>query len=265
MSMHKHEAVPILGVAVTNASSDEAIALMERLIGLPGEMARSIFIVNAHTLNLAAEDDSYHDVLRGAFCVFADGTGARWAARLRGVKLKDNLVGTDLVPRLFRATTGRGYRYFLLGADPKTIEGAADYARQAFPGWELAGFYHGYTPVAEMLGVIERINAAKPDVLLVGMGNPKQEIWIHHYREQLRVPICIGVGGLFDHWGGNLKRAPLWVRQRGFEWLQLLLQQPHKWRRYLVGNPKFLFRIVRELRRDCILRSAAPPDQQGTF
>ena len=75
------------------------------------------------------------------------------------------------------------------------------------------------------------------------MGNPLQEQWIHDHRAALRVPVSIGVGGLFDHWGGNLRRAPLWVRRLGFEWLQILLQQPgRKWRRYLLGNPKFLAR-----------------------
>lgn len=98
--------------------------------------------------------------------------------------------------------------------------------------------------------MIEKINVARPDLLLVGMGNPRQEYWIHAHKAKLRVPVCIGVGGLFDHWAGNLKRAPLWVRRQGFEWLQILLQQPFKWRRYLVGNPKFLIRIVQQLPRD---------------
>jgi N-acetylglucosaminyldiphosphoundecaprenol N-acetyl-beta-D-mannosaminyltransferase len=81
-------------------------------------------------------------------------------------------------------------------------------------------------------------------LLLVGMGNPLQEQWIDRNLTRLHVPLCMGTGGLFDHWAGNIKRAPRWVRRLGCEWLQLLLQQPHKWRRYLLGNPAFLYRMA---------------------
>lgn len=237
--------VSILGVKISNASSDEAIALIESLVNGGSETTHPIYIVNAHTLNLAAEQSDYHAVLTSAYRVFGDGTGVRWAARQRGVRMKDNLVGTDLVPDIFTATAGRGYRYFLLGANRDSIECAARHCESSYPGWELAGYSHGYLDEEATSQVIERINAARPHLLLVGMGNPKQEQWIHRYRDQLQVPAAIGVGGLFDHWAGNLNRAPLWVRKLGYEWLQLLLQQPHKWRRYLVGNPKFLFRMTR--------------------
>jgi len=217
---------------------------------------RPVYIVNAHTLNLASESQTYREILNSGHVVFADGTGARWAARLRGVRLKANLVGTDLVPAFFRTTSGRGYRYFLLGANHETIHRAAETSRRMFPGWQLAGFHHGY--VQDEIGaakVIDEINAAYPHVLLVGMGNPLQEQWIHRHRASLQVPVSIGVGGLFDHWGGNLQRAPVWVRRHGLEWTQLLLQQPHKSRRYLLGIPKFLLRMVACLPRERHLSS----------
>ena len=159
--------------------------------------------------------------------------------------MKDNLVGTDLVPAIFTATACRGYRYFLLGADSDSIERAARHCEKSYPGWELAGYSHGYLDENTTSEVITKINAARPHLLLVGMGNPKQEEWIHLYREQLRVSVALGVGGLFDHWSGNLDRAPLWVRKLGCEWLQIMLQQPRKWRRYILGNPAFLFRMTR--------------------
>jgi N-acetylglucosaminyldiphosphoundecaprenol N-acetyl-beta-D-mannosaminyltransferase len=247
--MTQQNIVPILGVNIRNYSKTEALALIESWL-IDRSQTRNIYIVNAHTLNLATENPYYHTVLNLATSVFADGTGARWAARIRGVRLKDNLVGTDLVPRLFHETPNRGYKYFLLGADASTIQRAADFSAKTFGGWALAGYHHGYSGDADTRAVIEKINAAKPNVLLVGMGNPLQEIWLHRHRASLRVPVCIGVGGLFDHWAGNLQRAPSWVRERGFEWLQLLAQQPHKWRRYLLGNPKFLMRILRSLPSD---------------
>lgn len=237
--------VSILGVKISNLSSAESISLIESLFVGDRQTTHPIYIVNAHTLNLATEQPDYHAVLTSAYRVLGDGTGIRWAARQRGVVMRDNLVGTDLIPKLFEVTSGRGYRYYLLGGDSQTIENAAVVCSKRHPGWELAGYHHGYMDEEQTREVIKQINEAKPDVLLVGMGNPIQEQWINRHQKDLKVPVALGVGGLFDHWAGNLNRAPTWVRQQGFEWLQLLLQQPHKWRRYLLGNPKFLFRITR--------------------
>ncbi len=242
----------LLGVNIRNYSNAEALVYLESLISAQGSGSNAIYIVNAHTLNLAVTDASYREVLNKAAAVFGDGTGVRWAARLRGVRMQDNLVGTDLIPRLFERNPGRGFRYFLLGADSETIEKAADVCQKKFPGWDQAGYHHGYVldDERENEKAIALINAQQPDVLLVGMGNPKQEAWIHANQHKISVPACIGVGGLFDHWAGNLTRAPHWVRKMGYEWLQLLVQQPHKWRRYLVGNPTFILNMVQSLQRD---------------
>ena len=250
--MQSNNWVHVLGVKIHNSSQADAIALIESWL-LKSDLSRSVFLVNAHTLNLAADDTQFKTVLTTANRVFGDGTGVRWAARLRGTRIIDNLVGTDLIPRLFTDTANRGYRYFLLGANEDTIARAAKKCEATFPGWNLAGYHHGYADQAQTPGLLEQINSAQPHLLLVGMGNPLQEEWIDQHQGQLRVPVCVGVGGLFDHWAGNIERAPAWVRRQGFEWFHLMLQQPHKWRRYLLGNPKFLLRIVRELPKDLAL------------
>jgi len=242
--------VSIIGIRISNSSRREAIALIEDLINQGSKSTRAIYIVNAHTLNLAVEQPEYHNVLSRGYKVFGDGTGIRWAARQRKVQMKANLVGTDLLPKLFTSTAGRGYRYFLLGAGQDTIRCAAESCRENFPGWELAGYSQGYLNEEESSQTIAHINSVQPHMLLVGMGNPRQEQWIDRYRDQLQVPVAIGVGGLFDHWAGNLDRAPEWVRKMGYEWLQLLFQQPHKWRRYVLGNPQFLFRMTRSAYKD---------------
>ncbi|MBE9012846.1 WecB/TagA/CpsF family glycosyltransferase [Pseudanabaenaceae cyanobacterium LEGE 13415] len=244
--------VSIFGIQIANISRLDAIDMMEELI--QQSTPSQIFLPNAHTLNLAIADPKYHAILSRATYRFGDGAGIRIAARLRGVKMKANLVGTDLIPDFFHATANRGYRYFLLGADPETIKQAARYAKKQFPGWELAGYHHGYLNNPEIRkSAIDQIKAAQPHVLLVGMGNPIQETWIDRYQPE-QVPLAIGVGGLFDHWGGNLKRAPRWVRYFGCEWLQLLLQQPKKWQRYLIGNFSFMLNafLCWKLDRDLI-------------
>jgi N-acetylglucosaminyldiphosphoundecaprenol N-acetyl-beta-D-mannosaminyltransferase len=271
----------VLGVDITDVTRPRAIELLEEMIrqyrrrdprdqrfaspttsggvwhphippSSPAERCpvgtRPVFFANAHTLNLAAADRGYRQVLRAADHVFGDGTGVRWACYLKGVTVRDNLVGTDLVPALFRETAGGGYRYFLLGSDQQTVCRAASYAQRTFPGWGQAGYHHGYLATPELTArVIRQINLARPDLLLVGMGNPRQERWILDHQYELKVPVSMAVGGLFDYWAGNVSRAPQWLRNLGHEWLWRLGQQPKdKAKRYLVGNPVFLARILRE-------------------
>jgi N-acetylglucosaminyldiphosphoundecaprenol N-acetyl-beta-D-mannosaminyltransferase len=241
--------VTLFGLAVTNATKREAVALMESWIGARDRRSRAVFIVNAHTLNLSADDRAYAAVLSGGDVVFADGIGARIAARLKGVHMRDNLVGTDLVPLFMRSKRARGYRYFLLGGTPGTAERAAARLREDVPGIAIAGCQHGWLDRAETGAVIERINAAAPHMLLVAMGNPLQEQWIaagpraacagQHRRRRLVRPL-----GRQLEPGAQLGAA----RRHGV--VQLLLQQPHKWRRYLLGNPRFLARALVDAWRD---------------
>jgi N-acetylglucosaminyldiphosphoundecaprenol N-acetyl-beta-D-mannosaminyltransferase len=236
----------VLGVPVTDVTMEHALALLQSLLHQQPPRAHGIYFVNAHTLNTACDQPDYRAMLQSADRIFGDGTGVRWAARvLHGLNLKDNVNGTDLVPLMFSRWADRGLRYFLLGNTPERIAQAAERAQSSFPGWELAGCHHGYLGEDDHAAVIEKINASGAHLLLVGMGNPKQERWIHDHLSQLKVPLCLATGGLFDYWVGDLKRAPKWVRRFGFEWLHLLLCQPHKAGRYLIGNPKFLLRVLR--------------------
>jgi N-acetylglucosaminyldiphosphoundecaprenol N-acetyl-beta-D-mannosaminyltransferase len=238
----------ILGVRILNVTKSRAVELLENIICNRDGNPRSVFLVNAHTLNLAARDPQYRAILNSGDFVFGDGTGVRWGAKLQGVGVLDNLVGTDFIPALLQSTAGRGYSYFMFGGDEQTIAAAAQYAQNAFPGWTLCGSHHGYIKTPKTTSAaIEKINASKPDLLLVGMGNPLQESWIYQYQAQLCAPICIGIGGLFDYWAGNVSRAPKWLRRIGHEWIWRLFQQPHdKTYRYLIGNPLFLARILSE-------------------
>lgn len=245
MSPMVAERISILGVPVTDVTMDDALALVEAMILADPPRTHSVYFVNAHTLNNACDDPSYRDVLAAADCVFGDGTGVRWATRaIHRRQLRDNVNGTDLVPRLLTSFVDKSYSYFLLGTTSERIERAAQFARASFPHWTQTGYHHGYIDEAESERLVAEINEAAPKLLLVGMGNPRQELWIHRHRNRLRVPVCMGIGGLFEYWSGDLDRAPGWMRAIGYEWAHLLLRQPHKAHRYLVGNPHFLMRVA---------------------
>ncbi len=239
------EKLTIFGVSIIDTTLRDAKAMMESVIDSWTGKPRAIFFVNTSTMNLAIENEKYADVLNKADYVYGDGTGVRWAIRLlHKRRLRDNVNGTDLVPKFLRETAGKNYRYFLLGAEPKAIERAAGAVPELFPGCKLAGYHHGFWKKEENDDIIKLINKSRAHLLLVGMGNPIQENWIIENIDKLKVPLVAAVGGLFTYWSGDLDRAPLWIRRLGMEWLHILLRQPHKWQRYLVGNSKFLWRIL---------------------
>jgi N-acetylglucosaminyldiphosphoundecaprenol N-acetyl-beta-D-mannosaminyltransferase len=236
---------PLLGVDVTDVSMDGAVALLTSLLDDASGRSHSVYFVNAHTLNLACDDADFRQVLNRASYVLGDGTGVRWATRiLHGTDPLDNTNGTDLTPKLFRDNAQGGYRYYLLGNTPELIAKAAAFTQREFPGWTLAGYHHGFIGEGDHARVVAEINESRPHLLLVGMGNPIQERWIDRHLAELRVPLSMAVGGLFDYWADVIPRSPLWVRKIGYEWLDKLIRQPHKARRYLLGNPKFLARVA---------------------
>ena len=244
--------VDIIGVEFVDQTFEAALDELGR--ALDGETRRTVFFANAATLNLAAADPAYGAELNSADYVYGDGTGVRWAAMLRGVRLQSNLNGTDLIPALIEARPG--VRVFLLGGTEEMIAAAAERFTAIFPQAVLAGWRNGYFDHKQPGEVIEAINAAKADLLLVGFGNPLQESWLAANRAALEVRLAAGVGRLFSYWAGTLARAPAWYRRLGMEWVHILLSLPHKARRYLLGNPLFLYRMMRWLPRDKAGRAA---------
>lgn len=234
--------VTILGVRFDRVSRSAAVADMEGRFSR--HAAVKVYIVNAHTLNLACARPGYRDILNAADLLLNDGSGVQIASRLAGKPFPDNLVGTDLVPELCAAAVRRGVSVYLLGGESGVAERAGDELRRRIPGLKIAGSHHGYLGQEHGPRVIESINRSGAGIVLVAFGNPLQETWIHNNAPGLKCDLCIGVGGLFDHLSGRLRRAPAWMRRAGIEWVHILLCQPHKWKRYILGNPLFAWRVL---------------------
>ncbi|MPY24832.1 WecB/TagA/CpsF family glycosyltransferase [Shewanella sp. YLB-07] len=273
--------IPLFGLKLDNLTMDELLenitqhALNHQLAKLnplsmdtPIGMVQYAF-VNADCLNISARDPNYLRCLRtSCHRVFADGSGIRLASQWKGYSPKDNLNGTDMFPRLCEQLSSKGLSVFLLGGEPGVAAKTAVNMQRTLPNLQIAGTHHGFLNTPKLnQAVIDKINDSGANVLLVAMGVPKQEVWLEAHQAKLNIAVGIGVGGLFDFYSGNIKRAPLWVRQLGMEWICRLAEEPVRmWRRYLLGNPLFLYRVLLEIfspkqsKSVSIKRQASKPD-----
>lgn len=232
----------LLGLSITNITKEEALDRIDATT----ESLHTMHFVNAHCINVAAKDAEYHAILANADALFADGSGIRLAGSTLGCPIVDNVNGTDLFPLLCSRFAKTGKRMFLLGSAPGVAEKAARWAEEYTGSSIIAGTYHGYFKTGEESSVIEAINASGAELLLVALGVPRQEKWIASVRSLLQVPLCMGVGALFDFYSGTVSRAPLWMRKIGLEWVWRLLLEPGRmWRRYIVGNVVFIVRLMK--------------------
>ncbi len=237
----------IFGIPFSNCTKNQALNRLDELLSNARHTKRAAFIafINAHCMNIAYKDSQYTAILREhADAVWPDGIGIKMAGKLLGFDVPDNVNGTDLFPMICQ----KKYSIFMLGAAPGVAQQAIENASAQFPNPNFIGASHGYFSeeyTEEM--AIEQINAAKPDILLVGLGVPRQEKWIVEHRDALNCGAAIAVGGLLDFISGRIPRAPLWMRKHGMEWCYRLYQEPVRlFKRYVIGNPLFLMRVLIE-------------------
>lgn len=242
--MRDAAAFEVLGVRIDNWSMTESLARIARAV--ESRVSTTVFFANAHTLNLSYEDASFRDTLNNVDVLLPDGSGIEVACRRQGVRRKGNINGTDMLPLLCNTLAEKGGSVFFLGGEEGIASTAAQNLEKRTPGLHVAGTLNGFFDKDNCDDVIAQINAAQPDVLLVGMGQPLQERWVAQNRHRLDVPVVMAVGGLFDFYAEKVSRAPVWLRELGLEWTWRLLQEPGRmWKRYVIGNPLFLLRIRR--------------------
>jgi N-acetylglucosaminyldiphosphoundecaprenol N-acetyl-beta-D-mannosaminyltransferase len=245
VSKSKDLRVAILGVAVDNLTMDEVLDAVEDEIREGG--FHQIATANVDFLIKSIHDEELYETLARCDLVLADGMPLVWASRFLGAGLKERVTGADLVPQLARLSAQRGYRIFLLGADEKSSAGAAAWMENNYPGVCIAGRYcpeHRSLEEMDHEEILSRVEAAKPDILLVAFGNPKQEKWLTMHRNRLEVPVCIGVGATLDFLSGRVSRAPLWMQKNGMEWFYRATQEPSRLATRYLNNIVGLFRYL---------------------
>lgn len=240
-------ALHLLGHTLFNGSQSQFLEKFNRAL-LQG-LRQKVFFMNADCFNLSTEQEAYRQVLQQADWLLPDGSGVALGARLTGQRLRENLNGTDLFPVLCEQAVQHQWRVFFLGGRETVVQQLVQNLRQQYPQLLIQGYHSGYFSAVEEAQILEAMSGS--DLLFVAMGAPLQEQWIQEHWERLPVRAAFGVGGLFDFYSGRIARAPQIWRRLGVEWAWRLLQEPQRlWRRYLLGNPRFVARVLRWRKND---------------
>lgn len=239
----------VLGVAVDAVSREMAArAIVQR--ALETTAGAYVCLTNAYATVDSQRSNELRRSIEGAFLSVPDGVPLVWILHRRGHPDAEKVTGVELMPMVAAAGVEHGIRHFLYGGDDRVAEAATRRLEQLVPGVEVVGSVSpSFTPLHDWIieDVMAEVERTKPHILWVGLGAPKQEKWMARAAGLLDVPIMVGVGAAFDFLGGTKKAAPSLVRHSGFEWLFRLASEPRRlWRRYLLGNPEFVYRLARE-------------------
>jgi len=238
----------LAGVTIQRFGREEAMAAVVRAAM---DHPVRVMWVYANCLNVAQEDRTYRDAVKHAEFVFNDGAGIELAGKVLGRRVLENLIGTDWIPDFvdfLAKTRPAGFRIFLLGSRPEVAPTAAARFADRWPMHQLVGWSHGFHEDLEMS--IRQIEKARPELLIVGMGVPRQEVFLYRHWDRLQeagIRYALAGGAILDHFAGVVPRAPQWIRKMRCEWIYRLLHEPRRlWRRYLLGNLRFLVLLLRE-------------------
>ena len=241
--------INLCGVWIDNVTMREAV---ERVDGMVRQRRPSYVVTpNVDHLVKLQKDPEFMAVYRSAGLVLADGMPLLWAGNFLGTPFKAKVSGSDLLVDICAMVAERGYRVFFLGGRPGAAEKAKANFEKRLPGIQIVGTYSppmGFEKdEPENRKIAGMIRAAKPDILLVGLGAPKQEKWISKYHQELGVPVCIGIGVSFEFVAGIVKRAPMVMQRTGLEWFWRLAMEPKRlWKRYLIEDMAFFGLLFRQ-------------------
>ncbi len=233
--------INIMGVNFDPVSPRQAL---DRASSLLEEKGTSLIVTpNPEILMNAAKSPALKEVLNNSDLVLADGIGVIYAAKILKKELKQRVTGVDLMGSILDYLAKNDKSFFLLGAKEGHAKAAAEKISDKYHGIVCAGYHHGYFDHYSESKIIELINSSKPDVLFIGLGSPRQELWAYKNLDKLDTRICMCIGGAIDVYSGKVKRAPKWISKIGFEWLYRAVKEPSRFKR-IVKLPVFLLKVM---------------------
>lgn len=239
--------IKILGTRVDAVQIPDIIQYMEDRIAKKSHH-NYIVVANADTIIQSSRNLEMREAVNASSLSIPDGFPLLVIQRLNGKPLKKRAYGPDLMKEFLKIAEKKKYSHFFYGATEGTLADLTKKLKVLFPEISIAGAYSPpFRPLteAEDKAIVEMINKAAPDVLWVGIGCPKQELWMYHHGKKLNIPVMAGVGAAFDFLAGAKPQAPRWIRDNGFEWLFRLVTEPKRlWRRYLINYPLFVYYLL---------------------
>ena len=242
------EKVTLFGVPVNNLTMRETVDRIEAMVG-DGKVHQHV-VINVDKIVKMESNQALRAAVLDCDLINVDGQPIIWASRILQSPIEERVTGIDLFDVLIARCAERGFRPYLLGARQDVVAKTVDVLKAKYPKLQLAGWRNGYWSANEEPAVVQEIKKARPDVLCMAVGSPKQELFLCKWKKEMQVPFVMGVGGSFDVTAGVLKRAPEWMQDSGLEWLFRLAQEPRRlWRRYLKEDMAFFRLVWREWRK----------------
>jgi N-acetylglucosaminyldiphosphoundecaprenol N-acetyl-beta-D-mannosaminyltransferase len=233
-----HKQIEILGAFVDKVTLEEAVQRTHEFI--LSDIHHQIVTVNVDFIRLAQENTEFMDIINHSDLAIADGMPLVWASGWAGDKLPERVTGVELVDRCCAMSAKEGYRVFLVGGEEGVADAAAEVFIKRHPGLQIVGTYSppvGPFSEEEDRKIVNMIREARPHFLFVAFGAPKQDLWIAKHRDEINVPVAVGVGGVFNFVTGRVRRAPVWMQNHGLEWLYRVFQEPRRlWKRYFLKD-----------------------------
>jgi len=251
------DTISILGVNVDKITLSGAVEKVKEF--LTGDTSKVIYTPNTEIVMEARKSPDFKELLNRADLIIPDGVGLIYASKIKKKALPERVTGVDLSIKMLEIANEKGYSLFILGGKEGVAKEATENISKKYPNIRIAGYHHGFfkgTHIghrghAEEKGVVEKINNARPDILFVGLGAPKQEIWINENKNLLNCKVIIGNGGTVDILAGRVKKAPEFYRKHGLEWLYRLVKDPKRIKRQIVLP---LFALIVLFSRDDIVK-----------
>ncbi|PKN88011.1 MAG: glycosyltransferase [Chloroflexi bacterium HGW-Chloroflexi-8] len=239
----------ILGVGISIINMSQTLVIIEDWI--ENNNHQYVCVTPIHAIMNYQNNPNLLKIANQSGLTTPDGMPVVWLLKLAGYKNVSRVYGPDLMLAVCENGCKKNYRHYMYGSTTNVLLKLTDHLQNRFPGLIISG---SYSPPFRILTdeedqeIINQINSVSPDIVWVGIGSPKQELWMAEHLNKINAKVMIGVGAAFDFHAGHIKQAPLWMQRSGLEWLFRLILEPKRlWKRYLIGYPKFVFLIIREI------------------
>lgn len=256
MNKRKNNRFYILNVGISAIDMDDACWLIEEAISR--RQKRYICVCPVSTIMECKKNEKVIQCVNSADLVTPDGMAVVWLGRMQGHKNIRRVYGPELMERVCAISAKNGYKNYLYGSTQEVLGKLKERLIKRYPGLIISGMF---SPPFRQLSndedskIVEEINNNAPDIIWVGLGSPKQDLWMYEHRDRINAAVMIGVGAAFDFLAGTKLQAPRWIRESGLEWLFRLLTEPKRlWRRYLINNSLFIYYVA----KDYLLRKINP-------